>query len=96
VLRDESDIIQCIIPKSKNPEIFERAEKLTIESSVKISGELKEDDRAPNGFEVSISELEQFIIFSEVAGTTNSMHQFSNLANLKEVLRYLKLSILMI
>jgi asparaginyl-tRNA synthetase len=58
VLRDESDIIQCIIPKSKDPEIFERAEKLTIESSVKISGELKEDDRAPNGFEVSISELE--------------------------------------
>jgi asparaginyl-tRNA synthetase len=58
VLRDESDIIQCIIPKSKNLEIFERAEKLTIESSVKISGELKEDVRAPNGFEVSISEME--------------------------------------
>jgi len=58
VLRDESDIIQCVIPKSKNPEIFEKAEKLTIESSVKISGELKEDVRAPNGFEVSVSELE--------------------------------------
>jgi len=58
VLRDESDIIQCIIPKSKNPEIFEKAEKLTIESSVKVSGELKEDVRAPNGFEVSISEME--------------------------------------
>jgi len=27
VLRDESDIIQCVIPKSKNPEIFEKAEK---------------------------------------------------------------------
>jgi len=58
VLRDESDIIQCVIPKSKNPEIFEKAEKLTIESSVKISGELKEDVRAPNGFEVSVSEVE--------------------------------------
>lgn len=58
VLRDESDIIQCVIPKSKNPEIFEKAEKLTIESSVKISGELKEDVRAPNGFEVSVSEME--------------------------------------
>ena len=58
VLRDESDIIQCIIPKSKNPEIFEKADKLTIESSVKVSGELKEDVRAPNGFEVSISEME--------------------------------------
>jgi len=58
VLRDESDIIQCVIPKSKNPKIFEKAEKLTIESSVKISGELKEDVRAPNGFEVSVSEME--------------------------------------
>jgi asparaginyl-tRNA synthetase len=58
VLRDESDIIQCVIPKSKNPEIFEKAEKLTIESSVKVSGELKEDVRAPNGFEVSVSEME--------------------------------------
>ena len=58
VLRDESDIIQCVIPKSKNPEIFEKAEKLTIESSVKVSGELKEDERAPNGFEVSVSEME--------------------------------------
>jgi len=58
VLRDESDIIQCVIPKSKNPEIFEKAEKLTIESSVKISGELKEDERAPTGFEVSVSEME--------------------------------------
>jgi len=58
VLRDESDIIQCVIPKNKNPEIFEKAEKLTIESSVKISGELKEDVRAPNGYEVSVSEME--------------------------------------
>jgi len=58
VLRDESDIIQCVIPKSKNPELFEKAEKLTIESSVKLSGELKEDVRAPSGFEVSVSEME--------------------------------------
>ena len=58
VLRDESDIIQCVISKSKNAELFEKAEKLTIESSVKISGELKEDERAPNGYEVSVSEME--------------------------------------
>jgi len=58
ILRDESDIIQCVIPKSKNPELFEKAEKLTIESSVKLSGELKEDVRAPSGFEVSVTEME--------------------------------------
>ncbi|MFW9878228.1 MAG: amino acid--tRNA ligase-related protein, partial [Candidatus Thorarchaeota archaeon] len=58
VLRDESDIIQCVISKAKNPDIFEKAESLTIESSVKISGKLKKDDRAPTGYEVSVSNLE--------------------------------------
>ena len=58
VLRDGSDIIQCVIPKSKTPEIFEKAEKLTIESSVKISGDLKKDERAPTGYEVSVTDLE--------------------------------------
>jgi asparaginyl-tRNA synthetase len=62
VLRDESDVIQCVISKSKNAELFEKAEKLTIESSIKISGELKEDIRAPTGFEVSVSDMEIFQI----------------------------------
>jgi asparaginyl-tRNA synthetase len=58
VLRDESDIIQCVISKDKTPKVFEVAEKLTIESSVKLSGKLKKDDRAPTGFEVAVSEIE--------------------------------------
>jgi len=58
VLRDESDIIQCVFSKAKNLEIFENAEKLTIESSVKLTGELKKDERAPTGYEVSVSNLE--------------------------------------
>ncbi len=58
VLRDGSDIIQCVISKSKNPELFEQAGKLTIESSLKVSGELKKDERAPTGFEVSLTDLE--------------------------------------
>jgi asparaginyl-tRNA synthetase len=58
VLRDESDIIQCVIAREKNQEIFEKAGKLTIESSVKISGDLKKDDRAPTGYEVSVTDLE--------------------------------------
>ncbi|MFX0146704.1 MAG: OB-fold nucleic acid binding domain-containing protein, partial [Candidatus Hodarchaeota archaeon] len=58
ILRDESDIIQCVISKSKAPEIFKEAEKLTIESSVKVTGELRKDERAPTGYEVTISNLE--------------------------------------
>ena len=58
VLRDESNIIQCVISKQKNPELFEEAEKLTIESSIKVSGELKKDERAPTGYEIAVSDLD--------------------------------------
>ncbi|MHA1915612.1 MAG: asparagine--tRNA ligase [Promethearchaeota archaeon] len=58
VLRDGSDIIQCVISKNKDPELFEKAAKLTIESSLMVSGELKKDDRAPTGYEVSVTDLE--------------------------------------
>jgi asparaginyl-tRNA synthetase len=57
VLRDESNIIQCVVSK-KNPELFEEAKKLTIESSIKVAGELKKDERAPTGYEIAVSELE--------------------------------------
>jgi len=58
VLRDESDIIQCVISKDRNPELFEKAEQLTTESSIKVSGELKKDERAPTGYEISVTDLE--------------------------------------
>jgi asparaginyl-tRNA synthetase len=58
VLRDESDIIQCVIKKNKTPKLFEKAQDLTIESSIKIRGELREDSRAPTGYEVGVTELE--------------------------------------
>jgi asparaginyl-tRNA synthetase len=58
VLRDETDIIQCVIAKNKTPKVFGAAEKLTIESSLKISGKIKEDDRAPTGYEVAVNEIE--------------------------------------
>ena len=62
VLRDESDIIQCVIAKSKHPELFEKTEKLTIETSIEITGDLKKDERAPTGYEISVSDLEIFQI----------------------------------
>jgi len=58
VLRDESDIIQCVIKKSNTPDLFEEAQSLTIESSIKLSGEIREDNRAPTGYEVGVKQLE--------------------------------------
>lgn len=57
VLRDHSNIIQCIVKKEESPKLFEEATKLTIESSLMLSGEIKKDERAPTGFEISVNEL---------------------------------------
>jgi len=59
LLRDSSGIIQCTFKKGEVPdEVFESAENLSIESSVKIKGDVKEDKRAPGGLEVKGKELE--------------------------------------
>jgi len=60
VIRDESNIIQCVVKKDISPIIYEEANKLTIESSVQLSGTIKEDERAPTGYEVQVNELEVF------------------------------------
>ena len=57
VMRDESEIIQCVVKKEETPELYEDAIKLTMESSLKLSGVIKKDERAPTGFEVSVNEL---------------------------------------
>ncbi len=55
VIRDVTDIIQCVIKKDRvSGEIWEAAEKITTESSLELSGEIKEDKRAPTGYEIEV------------------------------------------
>src|SRR3972149_9602652 len=63
VIRDESGVVQC--PVKKNTRAWNDAEKVTIESSVTLSGTLREDARAPGGFEIATDNLE-IIGLSEV------------------------------
>ena len=59
VLRDSTDIIQCVISKEQvGDEQFDIADKLQIEASIKIAGEIKQDDRAPSGYEVKVDAFE--------------------------------------
>ena len=56
VLRDSSGIIQCVIEKSKVGEtLFELADKLRIETSLSLEGEIKKDERAPTGYEINVN-----------------------------------------
>lgn len=57
VLRDETNILQCIIEKELVPHIFEKAKGIRIESSIEVHGELKEDSRAPTGFEMQVKDI---------------------------------------
>ncbi|MDD5331428.1 MAG: asparagine--tRNA ligase [Candidatus Nanoarchaeia archaeon] len=58
VVRDSSNIIQCVLKKEKTDDkTWEAADKLLIESSVEVEGTIKEDKRAPTGYEIEISKL---------------------------------------
>ncbi len=59
LFRDGSGILQGVVVKNAvAPEVFERARSLTQESSVRVTGKLRADQRAPGGFELDVSELE--------------------------------------
>ncbi len=59
VLRDASDIVQCVIKKENfSAAQWKAIDKVQIEASMTIHGEIKEDKRAPTGFEIQVSEFE--------------------------------------
>jgi asparaginyl-tRNA synthetase len=55
VLRDATGNIQCTVKRDSFA--WDEAQKVSIESSVTLSGTVREDKRAPGGFELSTSEL---------------------------------------
>ena len=58
ILRDSTDIIQCLVEKELVDEkTWESAEEITIESSCEIIGKVKKDERAPTGYEVQVEKL---------------------------------------
>jgi asparaginyl-tRNA synthetase len=56
VLRDASGVIQCTV--KKNSKAWKDAEKVTIESSLILNGTVKEDTRAPGGYEITTDKIE--------------------------------------
>jgi len=57
VLRDSSNIIQCVFEKKNFEKQWNEIDKIKIESSVEIIGEIKEDKRAPTGFEIQVKKI---------------------------------------
>jgi len=59
IIRDVTGTIQATFKRGNLPdEQFEDAKKALIETSVKITGEVKEDKRAPGGYEIKVTKSE--------------------------------------
>jgi asparaginyl-tRNA synthetase len=60
-VRDGSGFAQCVVFKKEvSPELFEAVQALTQESSLTITGQVREDERAPGipgGYEVGVKDL---------------------------------------
>ncbi len=58
-VRDSTNVIQCVVVKDEvSPEVWETAQKTPIETSLKVTGTLREDKRAPTGFEIGVKAIE--------------------------------------
>ena len=57
--RDGSGFMQgVVVKKDVPPEVFERCRHLTHESSLRVTGKMRADERAPGGFEMDVAEIE--------------------------------------
>lgn len=58
LIRDGTGVIQCTVKKDKIDEAtFEETKKLSLESTLELTGVVKEDHRAPGGYELQASSL---------------------------------------
>ncbi len=66
MLRDGSATIQCVVfKKNVTEEVFANAKALTQESSVRITGTVRADERAPSGYELDVVDVEPVHIAQE-------------------------------
>ena len=65
VLRDSSQIIQCVLKREVFDAKWDEIDKLQVEASIMLTGEIKEDKRAPTGYEILVKDY-------EIVGTSDS------------------------
>ncbi len=59
VLRDATNIIQCVIEKKVvGEEKFKKLDKIGVESSIVLKGIVKKEKRAPTGYEIHVNDFE--------------------------------------
>lgn len=57
-VRDGTGIVQCVVIKNNvSQQVFEEAKQLTQESSLIVIGSVREENRAPGGYEIDVTDL---------------------------------------
>src|ERR1044072_9827333 len=58
-LRDGTGVVQCVVLKNAiSPELWEALKALGQESALQIKGPVREDSRAPGGYEIDVSDAQ--------------------------------------
>ncbi len=57
VLRDSSNIIQCVLKKEDFKKQWDDIDKIQVEASIELHGTLKKDERAPTGYELHVNDF---------------------------------------
>jgi asparaginyl-tRNA synthetase len=58
VLRDGTGLLQCVVVKSAvTPDVWDRFARLSLETSVAVTGDVRPDSRAPGGYELGVTDL---------------------------------------
>lgn len=57
VIRDVTNIVQCVLEKEKFEKQWDDIDKLQVESSLEIFGTIKKDKRAPTGYEIQADKI---------------------------------------
>ncbi len=66
VLRDGTGFLQCVVSQTAVPSAdFENAERLTLESSLAITGKVVKDEKQEGGFEMQVTGLKVYSIAEE-------------------------------
>ena len=74
-VRDGTGEIQCVVVKSEVDEsTFQSCDSLKIESSLKVTGLLREEKRAPGGYEISVKSIEVIHIPEEEYPISKKSH----------------------
>jgi asparaginyl-tRNA synthetase len=66
VVRDGTGLMQAVVVKSNvSEEIFNRFDELTQETSLRVTGKIRKEDRAPGGYEMDLASLEIISVAKE-------------------------------